>query len=60
VHDQGVFHVYNHGGTLMVANLQYLGIIFFAVRLRILFGDQIPLAGRYGADHVSAIAATLF
>ena len=51
----------NHGGTLMVANLQYSGIVFSAVYSLLLFGDQIPLLGWAGMALiiVSAIAATV-
>jgi S-adenosylmethionine uptake transporter len=51
----------NHGGTLMVANLQYAGIVFAALYSLILFGDQIPLTGWAGMGLiiVSAIAATV-
>ena len=51
----------NHGGTLMVANLQYSGIVFAAVYSLILFGDNIPLIGWAGMALiiVSAIAATV-
>jgi len=51
----------NHGGTLMVANLQYSGIVFAAVYSLILFGDNIPLIGWAGMGLiiVSAIAATV-
>ena len=51
----------NHGGTLMVANLQYSGIIFSALYGLVLFGDQIPLLGWAGMGliAVSAIAATV-
>ena len=51
----------NHGGTLMVANLQYSGIIFSALYGLILFGDLIPLLGWVGMGliMVSAIAATV-
>jgi len=50
----------NHGGTLMVANLQYSGIIFSALFGLALFGDQIPLLGWAGMGLIilSAIAAT--
>lgn len=50
----------NHGGTLMVANLQYAGIVFAALYSLMLFGDQIPLTGWAGMGLiiVSAIAAT--
>lgn len=51
----------NHGSTLMVANLQYSGIIFAAVYSLVLFGDQIPLMGWAGMALIvlSAIAATV-
>ena len=51
----------NHGGTLMVANLQYSGILFAAIYSLILFGDNIPLIGWAGMGLiiVSAIAATV-
>ena len=51
----------NHGGTLMVANLQYSGIIFSALYGLVLFGDLIPLLGWAGMAliMVSAIAATM-
>jgi S-adenosylmethionine uptake transporter len=51
----------NHGGTLMVANLQYSGIIFSALYGLVLFGDLIPLLGWAGMGLIilSAIAATV-
>jgi S-adenosylmethionine uptake transporter len=51
----------NQGGTLMVANLQYAGIVFAALYGLLLFGDQIPLTGWAGMALivVSAIAATV-
>ncbi len=51
----------NHGGTLMVANLQYSGIVFAALYSLTLFGDHIPLMGWAGMALiiVSAIAATV-
>ena len=51
----------NHGGTLMVANLQYSGIIFSALYGLILFGDKIPLLGWTGMGLIilSAVAATV-
>jgi S-adenosylmethionine uptake transporter len=51
----------NHGGTLMVANLQYSGIVFSALYGLLLFGDNIPLLGWAGMALivVSAIAATI-
>lgn len=51
----------SHGSTLMVANLQYSGIIFAAIYSLVLFGDHIPLLGWAGMALivVSAIAATM-
>ena len=51
----------HHGGTLMVANLQYCGIVFAAIYSLILFGDNIPLLGWVGMALIvsSAIAATV-
>jgi S-adenosylmethionine uptake transporter len=51
----------HHGGTLMVANLQYSGIIFSALYGLVLFGDLIPLLGWAGMGLIvlSAIAATV-
>jgi S-adenosylmethionine uptake transporter len=51
----------NHGSTLMVANLQYSGIVFAALYSLMLFGDKIPLIGWAGMALiiVSAIAATV-
>ena len=51
----------NHGGTLMVANLQYSGIVFSAIYSLLLFGDHIPLLGWAGMGLIilSAIAATV-
>ena len=51
----------HHGSTLMVANLQYSGIIFSALYGLALFGDQIPLLGWAGMGLImlSAIAATV-
>lgn len=51
----------NHGSTLMVANLQYSGIVFAALYSLVLFGDNIPLTGWAGMALiiVSAVAATM-
>ncbi|XAH26275.1 DMT family transporter [Xylophilus sp. GW821-FHT01B05] len=48
-------------GTLVVANLQYSGIVFGAVYSILLFGDQIPLLGWAGMALIiaSGIAATV-
>lgn len=39
---------YTSGATLVVANLQYSGIVFAALYGQFLFGDQIPLIGWAG------------
>jgi len=51
---------YSQGATLVVANLQYSGIVFAALYSLFLFGDDIPLAGWVGIALilVSGIAAT--
>ena len=51
---------YSHGATLLVANLQYSGIIFGALYSLLLFGDSIPVAGWAGMALIvaSGIAAT--
>ena len=51
---------YNSGATLVVANLQYTGIVFAALYGLYLFGDQIPLPGWLGMGLIiaSGIAAT--
>lgn len=51
---------YSHGATLVVANLQYTGIVFGAIYSLLLFGDDIPLAGWAGMGLIlaSGIAAT--
>jgi drug/metabolite transporter (DMT)-like permease len=52
---------YSHGATLVVANLQYSGIVFGALYSVLLFGDAIPLIGWIGMALicVSGIAATV-
>jgi S-adenosylmethionine uptake transporter len=52
---------YRQGATLVVANLQYSGIIFGAIYSLVLFGDQIPLVGWLGMliITVSGIGATI-
>jgi drug/metabolite transporter (DMT)-like permease len=52
---------YSHGATLVVANLQYSGIVFGALYSVALFGDRIPLAGWAGMALIcaSGIAATV-
>ncbi len=51
---------YNDGATMVVANLQYSGIVFSALFGLVLFGDQIPFIGWAGICVIvlSAIAAT--
>ena len=51
---------YSHGATLVVANLQYAGIVFAALFGLFLFGDDIPLIGWAGMALIiaSGIAAT--
>jgi S-adenosylmethionine uptake transporter len=39
---------YNHGSTMLVANLQYSAIVFSAIFSLVLFGDVIPLLGWIG------------
>jgi S-adenosylmethionine uptake transporter len=39
---------YSHGATLVVASLQYFGILFGAIYSVTLFGDRIPLSGWVG------------
>jgi S-adenosylmethionine uptake transporter len=52
---------YSHGATLVVANLQYCGIVFAALYSLLLFGDQITLQGWLGMGLIiaSGIAATV-
>jgi S-adenosylmethionine uptake transporter len=52
---------YSRGSTLLVANLQYSGIVFAAFYSLVLFGDQISLMGWIGMALivVSGIAATV-
>ncbi|PUE48156.1 EamA family transporter [Limnohabitans sp. 2KL-1] len=52
---------YSRGSTLVVANLQYSGIVFGALFGLMLFGDQIPLMGWLGMGliMVSGIASTI-
>jgi S-adenosylmethionine uptake transporter len=52
---------YSHGATLVVANLQYSGIVFGAVYSVLLFGDYIAPAGWAGMGLIvaSGIAATV-
>ena len=52
---------YSHGATLVVANLQYSGIVFGAIYSVALFGDHIELMGWAGMGLIviSGIAATV-
>ena len=51
---------YSRGATLVVANLQYAGIVFGALYGVLLFGDRLPLAGWAGMALIvaSGVAAT--
>jgi S-adenosylmethionine uptake transporter len=51
---------YSRGATLLVANLQYTGIIFAAIYSLLLFGDQLPWIGWVGMALIvaSGVAAT--
>ncbi len=51
---------YSHGSTLVVANLQYSGIVFASVYSLLLFGDKIALIGWLGIVVIvaSGLAAT--
>lgn len=52
---------YSHGHTLVVASLQYSGIVFAAVYSLLLFGDDIPLIAWLGMALIvsSGVAATV-
>lgn len=52
---------YSQGATLVVANLQYSGIVFAALYSLLLFGDDIPLMGWAGMALIvaSGMVATL-
>jgi drug/metabolite transporter (DMT)-like permease len=52
---------YSQGATLVVANLQYSGIVFAALYSLLLFGDDIPLIGWAGMALIvaSGMVATL-
>ena len=52
---------YSKGATLVVANLQYSGIVFAALYSLLLFGDDIPLIGWLGMALIvaSGMTATL-
>ena len=52
---------YSQGATLVVANLQYSGIVFSAFYSLLLFGDDIPLIGWLGMALIvaSGMVATL-
>jgi len=52
---------YSRGSTLLVANLQYAGILFGAIYSLVLFGDQIAPMGWSGIALIvfSGIAATI-
>ena len=52
---------YSRGSTLVVASLQYSGIVFSAVYSLLLFGDHIPTMGWVGMGLIvtSGVAATI-
>ena len=52
---------YSHGATLVVASLQYSGLVFGAMYGLFLFGEQIPLMGWAGMALIlgSGVAATI-
>ena len=52
---------YSKGSTLVVANLQYSGIVFASIYSLVLFGDDIPLLGWAGIGVIvlSGVAATV-
>ena len=52
---------YSRGSTIVVANLNYSGIVFAAIYGAVLFGDQIPWVGWAGIALIitSGITATL-
>ena len=52
---------YSSGATLLVANLQYAGVVFAAIYSVTLFGDQIALIGWAGMAVIviSGVAATV-
>ncbi|MGZ5194796.1 MAG: DMT family transporter [Ramlibacter sp.] len=52
---------YSHGATLVVASLQYFGIVFGAIYSVTLFGDRIPLSGWIGMALIvaSGVGATI-
>jgi drug/metabolite transporter (DMT)-like permease len=52
---------YNEGATLVVANLQYFGIVFGAIFSVTLFGDRIALSGWIGMALIvaSGVVATV-
>jgi S-adenosylmethionine uptake transporter len=52
---------YSRGSTLLVANLQYSGIVFGAFYSLLLLGDSIPLIGWAGMALIvaSGLAATV-
>ena len=49
---------YSRGSTLLVANLQYVGIVFSAFYSLLLFGDSVPLIGWAGIALIVASGLT--
>jgi S-adenosylmethionine uptake transporter len=45
---------FTHGATIVVANLQYSGIIFGAILGFVFFGDRIPTIGWLGIALIAA------
>ena len=52
---------YASGATLVVANLQYMGIVFAGIYSIVIFDDQLPLVGWLGMALIiaSGITATM-
>jgi len=52
---------YSSGATMLVANLQYSGIVFAGLFSLLIFGDHLPLIGWLGMGLIvaSGIAATV-
>ena len=52
---------YASGATLLVANLQYMGIVFAGIYSIVIFEDHLPLLGWLGMGLIiaSGIVATL-
>jgi len=57
----GMTRAYSRGSTLLVANLQYAGIVFAALYSLLLFGDKIAPLGWAGMGVIvaSGVASTV-